>query len=143
MRINFFLILLTTLCLSGCSDKKSDGEPQVPSCSNNDGQTVIDSTAGNSIFHDSGPWGARPENSYVFDDTTDTAYIVGDIQEPTMCNNNLCDYITSLYACNQNTGVKGAYQATSGLSGHNIIFFANFSDLEDYRDVTQNLCTSN
>ncbi|MCI5072636.1 hypothetical protein MRY82_06840 [bacterium] len=125
-----------------CSTGFLDTGTTCNACAFNDGQTTVDSTSGNTLFYVSGSWGVRQEDSYIYDDTNSTAYIVVNVPEPGECDNNLCDYLSSIYACNQSTGVKGAYQSASGLAGHSIIFFDSFSDLQNYRDLSQPLCES-
>ena len=123
-----------------CSEGFLDTGSTCIACSSNDGQTTVTSVAGNTLFHASGSWGARPEGSYVFDNDTSTAYFVSDIDDPSNCTNGICDDKTSIYVADQNTGVQGSPQTASGLNGNVIIFFNSFADVLSYRDDTNTLC---
>lgn len=109
-----------------------------PTC-NTAGTAIVNDVYGNTIEYGEGPWGARRENTYVFDETDGILYIVPYDEIDPITGAIATDRV-SLYTCNQLTGARGDYTRTDGLDGspnllsHTVVFFDTFDDAYLYLD---------
>jgi hypothetical protein len=125
--------------LTGGSPDASPIDDAMSQTCNTAGTAIVNAVYGNTIEYGEGPWGARPENTYVLDETDGILYIVPYDEIDPITGDIATDRV-SLYTCNQLTGARGDYTRTDGLDGspnllsHTVVFFDTFNDAYFYLD---------